>query len=662
MFSILTFLLLFATIVTSLPTSPNLHKALVVKRQSPTKTLYFDPPTTTDGTVVVSGTTTTIYSLTWTVSMSTYTPQNYPTHIAKPVIHVNGQFPPPTIKVSKYSKIIIRVINKDISDGVSLHAHGLFQQDMPWMDGPVGLTQRAIPEGSEFTYVWLTGEQTGTYWVHSHVSGQYPKGLRSPLIITDGRTEDEENDYVGDRMIALSDWFNRPDDEVDDIYEQEKCGVGIPIAPDDAVINDNKGTKTQITVPYGNTKKLRLRFVNMSAYSSFFVYIRGRDDIKYNPPMNVVEVDGIKAAGTEFRVIQVHPGQRYSVVLDPTQIDTTKGLAIVTVLDPHEYKGIQVEAFEAKKPGCQPARTRPFLDVNALKEDILFDYALLDFGTANGGSTKDPNWVIPVSPGKTVLPGWVWEGTEGTQSKEYRLCFPFLPNRICKKSDNPGFKYDSFDELLIEPVPSMSAPPRPDKSLGVFPITFGGLKGYGAIKVGNANFERHAGDVSGRTVMDLAVNDVYTQNWGTFSSNTWPAASNTFDVGSTDRWIWIVVRSEMGGHPVHLHGHEFQVIYASGETGRVQDYVYENVPVPRANPIRRDTIYLHRYEMVILAVKLNNPGVWFFHCHNDFHAMTGMASQMIERKADLKAKINSLSAADKQVYDNLQAGNFDTAP
>ncbi|KAE9364259.1 hypothetical protein N431DRAFT_104390 [Stipitochalara longipes BDJ] len=49
------------------------------------------------------------------------------------------------------------------------------------------------------------------------------------------------------------------------------------------------------------------------------------------------------------------------------------------------------------------------------------------------------------------------------------------------------------------------------------------------------------------------------------------------------------------------------------------------------SPVRRDTIMIERGWDYIIAVKANNPGVWALHCHNDFHASTGMFMQIIEQ-------------------------------
>jgi len=60
-----------------------------------------------------------------------------------------------------------------------------------------------IAPGTCFTYHVNIGEQTGTYWIHSHIIGQYPNGLRCPFIILD---PDPPYRYDRQEVISVSDW------------------------------------------------------------------------------------------------------------------------------------------------------------------------------------------------------------------------------------------------------------------------------------------------------------------------------------------------------------------------------------------------------------------------------------------------------------------------
>jgi FtsP/CotA-like multicopper oxidase with cupredoxin domain len=62
-------------------------------------------------------------------------------------------------------------------------------------------------------------------------------------------------------------------------------------------------------------------------------------------------------------------------------------------------------------------------------------------------------------------------------------------------------------------------------------------------------------------------------------------------------------------HPMHLHGHEFQVVEIDGK--RFPGAVRDTVLVP---PNRR----------VVIAFDANNMGLWAFHCHLLYHLHAGM--------------------------------------
>ena len=39
--------------------------------------------------------------------------------------------------------------------------------------------------------------------------------------------------------------------------------------------------------------------------------------------------------------------------------------------------------------------------------------------------------------------------------------------------------------------------------------------------------------------------------------------------------------------------------------------------------IQKDTVMLTRKGYVVVRIRTDNPGKWFFHCHIEFHAMDG---------------------------------------
>jgi iron transport multicopper oxidase len=99
-----------------------------------------------------------------------------PDGFMRPYIGINGQWPNPPIVGNLGDTIKINVVNNLGNQSTSLHFHGLFQQGTNFEDGPVGVTQCPIPPGQSFVYQFRLN-QTGTYWWHAHIGGQYMYNL-----------------------------------------------------------------------------------------------------------------------------------------------------------------------------------------------------------------------------------------------------------------------------------------------------------------------------------------------------------------------------------------------------------------------------------------------------------------------------------------------------
>ena len=73
---------------------------------------------------------------------------------SRPVISINGQWPPPTLKVSVGEQVTLHLINQLVNETTSIHFHGLFQNGTNEMDGPVGVAQCPVGPGETFTHVF----------------------------------------------------------------------------------------------------------------------------------------------------------------------------------------------------------------------------------------------------------------------------------------------------------------------------------------------------------------------------------------------------------------------------------------------------------------------------------------------------------------------------
>ncbi|PKR90007.1 copper oxidase [Pleomorphomonas diazotrophica] len=68
--------------------------------------------------------------------------------------------------------------------------------------------------------------------------------------------------------------------------------------------------------------------------------------------------------------------------------------------------------------------------------------------------------------------------------------------------------------------------------------------------------------------------------------------------------------ASMMAHPMHLHGHHFQVVGLDGG--------------PRFSGAVRDTVLVPPNRTVTIAIDAENPGRWAFHCHHLYHMAAGM--------------------------------------
>ena len=70
----------------------------------------------------------------------------------------------------------------------------------------------------------------------------------------------------------------------------------------------------------------------------------------------------------------------------------------------------------------------------------------------------------------------------------------------------------------------------------------------------------------------------------------------------------------MMAHPMHLHGHHFQVVAIDGR--------------PLVGAVR-DTVLVPTMGSVTVAFDADNPGRWPLHCHNLLHMATGMMTEVV---------------------------------
>ncbi|KAK0066464.1 laccase-4 [Biomphalaria pfeifferi] len=123
----------------------------------------------------------------------------------------NRILPGPRVEVCEGDTIEVTVMNAmEVSEGTSIHWHGIHQRGTPFMDGVAMLTQCPIPAHAKFTYRF-TANNPGTHFWHAHAGVQRADGLFGSLVIR--RPPSRESQYLlydydlTDHVIIVNDWL-----------------------------------------------------------------------------------------------------------------------------------------------------------------------------------------------------------------------------------------------------------------------------------------------------------------------------------------------------------------------------------------------------------------------------------------------------------------------
>jgi len=80
-------------------------------------------------------------------------------------------------------------------------------------------------------------------------------------------------------------------------------------------------------------------------------------------------------------------------------------------------------------------------------------------------------------------------------------------------------------------------------------------------------------------------------------------------------------------HPFHFHGHHFQVCARGAAFAGAAP---EGLKCDGLDTTERDTVSIEAGSYAVLRFKADNPGVWLFHCHIEWHVPLGLSATIIE--------------------------------
>ncbi|KAI7869586.1 Cupredoxin [Spinellus fusiger] len=473
--------------------------------------------------------------LNWNITYTTANPDGL---FERRVIGVNGHWPPPPVDATLNDTLVINVYNA-LDEPTALHAHGLFQNNTGYMDGPSMVTQCPIQPGKSLTYEYLIA-QTGTFWLHSHFMAQYADGFRTPLVL---HNPVEPYKYDEDITVTLADWYHQQSSINLNAFLSEDNPTGAEPVPESGLIMD--GVNTSLTFVPGKT--YRLRVINMSAFSMFYFSIDGHD-------LDIIENDGIDTQRTTVQSIYLTAAQRISVLV--TAKNTTN-------LNYFMHADMNTDMFDTV-----PDNLKTNLTATVFYNKNISAFA--DSQDVGMGSSFDDTSLVPLTPFDAVNP-----------DMQLNLTFNF-------QVMTDGLNRGSFNGIpyLSPKVPTLNTV-----------LTSGSL----ATNVAVYGPQAVASILPHLDMVEVVLNNL-----------------------------------DSGSHPFHLHGHTFQIV-ARG-TG-VYDGNSSSVTWLVKNPNRRDTILVPAQSFAILRFRADNPGVWFFHCHIEWHLESGLAATFIEAPTVLQQRM-----------------------
>src|SRR6266576_3485428 len=122
-----------------------------------------------------------------------------------------------------------------------------------------------------------------------------------------------------------------------------------------------------------------------------------------------------------------------------------------------------------------------------------------------------------------------------------------------------------------------------------------------------------------RSLPSVLGGSMITYTW-TINGATYPNR-NSLNVKEGERVELVISNTTGMSHPMHLHGHVFEVTEIDSQ---------------KITGAKRDTILVPPKSTIKVIFDADNPGVWAYHCHILYHLATGMFTVLKYENADTK--------------------------
>lgn len=514
-------------------------------------------------------------------------------------VTINGTVPGPLIRLKEGQTVRLSVTNT-LDEETSIHWHGLL---VPFqMDGVPGVSFPGIPPGETFVYEFPI-KQSGTYWYHSHSGLQEAEGHYGPIVIEPAGPDPVA--YDREHVIVLSDFsFMHPHlifkrlKQQGGVFNYQKQTLSSLLAGKDQTLNERREWAKMLMDPtdisdvtgavmtflvnghgpadnwtglFVPGERVRLRFINTAAQMMFNVRIPGLQ-------MTVVAADGQTVRPVEVDEFQIGNAETYDVIVQPAE---DKAFTIVSEAVDRSGMGRATLAPRAGMTApVPPLRERPL----ATMKDMGMDHAAMghDMGSHDMSAmgAAPPGMAAPKPRGSDVMGdmgGMKMSMRDPTNAPQVKLGpgVQMIAPMPTDRTGEPGQGLESVGHRVLVYKDLVALTPNPDIRTPTRALE---------IRL-TGNMERFMWGFDGRK----------------FSEAIKPYA---FEKGERVRVT--LMNDTMMAHPIHLHGHFFELTHAPVGFG------------PRKHTV-----------IVLPGGKVSwdftaDPGDWAFHCHMLYHMHAGM--------------------------------------
>ena len=527
-------------------------------------------------------------------------------------VTVNGTLPGPVIRLKEGQRVRLAVTNT-LDEDSSIHWHGVL---LPFqMDGVPGVSFPGIKPGETYNYEFEV-KQSGTYWYHSHSGMQEAMGQYGAIVI-DPAGPDPVG-YDREHVVVLSDWsFIHPMEQMrklkamsgyynmqkqtlaglqagkDQPAAERRMWAGMRMDPTDisdvsgsiyTYLINGHGSQENWTGLFTPGERVRLRIINASAMTNFNVRLPGL-------PMTVVAADGQNVVPVETDEFQIAIAETYDVIVKmPVAADQAYGL-IAEAID----RSGQCRATLAPRMGMiaaiPPIRERPLLTMKDM------GMGAMDMSGGGGHSGHGP-----AAPASEPMPGMEMSGS----------------------GDMAGMDMSGGSMKMRDPAVAPQVKMGPGvATLAPMPIDRTGERPTGLEQVDHRVLTYR--DLQSLTQgtdprkpsreIDLHLTANMERYMWSFDGVKFSDGVDPIPFRHNERVRVNLINDTMMPHPIHIHGHFFELV--TGNPGR--------------HPVKH-TVNVLPGGKVAFDLTADALGDWAFHCHMLHHMMAGMFRVVTVRK------------------------------